>query len=211
MSGIVGMNDKSEIDYFDKGCKIDYGSSTQEINDTYISSCSKLKDDLTMWRLYGDDGKGVCLEFELSVKSESNGFILSPVNYAEDRKTHRALKMLKSMSDAGFKFIELYKWKHFFKPYDFNVEKEIRLMFIDNRRVDNGVINRDWIITWGHSIINPIIEFTLDSHNLPIQLKSIILGPKMPECQVNKNQLEYLISDRGYSIKIYNSEINNYR
>lgn len=212
MSGIVGMNDKSEIDYFDKKCKIlDYGSSTQDINDTYISSCSKLKDDLTMWRLYGNDGKGVCLEFELSTECKSNDFILSPVNYAEDKKKHLALKMLQMMSDAKFRFVELYKWKHFFKSYNFNVEKEIRLMFIDNRKLNNGVINRDWVITWNHSIINPVIDFKLNSSNFPIKLKRIILGSKMPELHINKIQLEYLISTKGYSIEVQISEIDNYR
>lgn len=83
LNGIVGMNDKSEIDYFDKECPIDNsGSSVRELNETYLSSCSSLKDDLTMWRLYGDDAKGVCLEFEVVPSRERySNFILAPVNY----------------------------------------------------------------------------------------------------------------------------------
>lgn len=213
MSGIVGMNDKSEIDYFDKECKINnLGSSVREINDTYLSSCSTLKDDLTMWRLYGDDGKGVCLEFEvLPPEKRSGGFILAPVNYAEERRKHTALKMFKKLSDANIRFAELYKWKHFFKPYDYSVEKEIRLMFIDNGRFDNGVVNRDWVKTWSYSIINPVVDFKLNSSSFPIQLKRIIMGPKLPELNVNISQIDYLISLRGYSIEIARSEIDNYR
>ncbi len=211
MNGIVGMNDKSEIDYFDTIC-LKTGSSVRELNDTFLSSCTSLEDDLTMWRLYGDDGKGVCLEFEiLPLRDRLDNFILAPVNYAEDRKQHKALKMLKKLSEANMRFVELYKWKHFFKPYDYFVEKEIRLMFFDNGRYDNGVINRDWIKTWSHSIINPIVDFKLNSVGFPMLLKRIILGPKMQEVDINKSQLEYLISLRGYSVNTDISKIKNYR
>lgn len=211
MNGIVGMNDKSEIDYFDKK-SLKIGSTVKELNDTFLSSCTSLEDDLTMWRLYGDDGKGVCLEFEiLPLRDRLDNFILAPVNYAEDRKHHKALKMLKKLSEANMRFTELYKWKHFFKPYDYYVEKEIRLMFFDNGRYDNGVINRDWIKTWSHSIINPIVDFKLKSTGFPIQLKRIILGPKMHESDINKSQIDYLLSLRGYDAKTDISKIKNYR
>ena len=213
LSGIVGMNDKSEIDYFDKECPVDNsGSSVRELNETYLSSCSSLKDDLTMWRLYGDDAKGVCLEFEIVPSKERySNFILAPVNYAQKRGGHTALKMLKALSDAKVRFTELNKWKHFFKPYDYSVEKEIRLMFLDNGRYDNGVTNRDWVKTCSHSIINPIVDFKLNTSKFPLQLKRIILGPKMPELDLNKSQLEDLISSKGYTIMVDKSEIDNYR
>lgn len=213
LNGIVGMNDKSEIDYFDKECPIDNsGSSVRELNETYLSSCSYLKDDLTMWRLYGDDAKGVCMEFEIVPSNERySNFVLAPVNYAQKKGGHTALRMLKALSDSKIRFTELNKWKHFFKPYDYNVEKEIRLMFLDNGRDDNDVTNYDWVKTWSHSIINPIVDFKLNSSKFPLQLKRIILGPKMPELDINKSQLEDLISSKGYTIKVDTSEINNYR
>lgn len=213
MSGIVGMNDKSEIDYFDKECPIDNsGSSIRELNETYLSSCSLLKDDLTMWRLYGDDAKGVCLEFEIvATEKRYDSFILAPVNYAEKRGKHKVLEMLKELSDLNIRFAELNKWKHFFKPFDYKVEEEIRLMFIDNGRYDNGVINRDWVKTSSHSILNPVVDFKLNTSKFPLQLRRIILGPKMPEIEVNLSQMEELISQKGYSIKVDRSEIDNYR
>lgn len=210
MNGIMGMNDKSEINYFDNKCTIEI-SPIEELNNTYLSSCSSMKDDLTMWRLYGDDGKGVCLEFEFSPSGkENNDFIWAHVNYAE-KTSHKALKMLKEMSDAKMKFKQLYKWKHFFKPYNFSAEKEIRLMFIDNGRYDNGVVNRDWVKTLSHSIINPIVDFKLNSKSFPIQLRRIILGPKMQEKSTNLTQIDYLLSLKEYSIKVEQSEIDYYR
>ncbi len=213
MSGIVGMNDKSEIDYFDKECPIDTsGSSIRALNETFISSCSFHKDDLTMWRLYGDDAKGVCLEFDIiPTDKRYDGFVLAPVSYAEKRDSHEALKLLKELSDLNVRFADLNKWKHFFKPYDYNVEKEIRLMFYDNGRYDNGVINRDWVKTWSHSIINPFVDFKLNSSKFPLQLKQILLGPKMPERNINRNQLEDLLLAKGLNIDVGVSKIDNYR
>lgn len=213
MNGIVGMNDKSEIDYFDKESEIKNSwYSAQEINDTYLSSCCSIGDDLTMWRLYGDDGKGVCLVFEiLPPEKRLKGFVLAPINYAEERGKHTAIKMFRKLSDAKMRFRELYKWKHFFKPYEYNIEDEIRLIFFDNRKYNNGVINRDWVKTWNHSIINPIIDFKLNSPGFPLQLKRIVLGPKMQELDTNKSQLEYYISQKGYSIDVEKSKIDNYR
>lgn len=216
MNGIVGMNDRSEINYFDnfdKESEINTSwYSAQEINDTYLSSCCSVGDDLTMWRLYGDDGKGVCLVFEiLPQEKRHKGFVLAPINYAEERGKHTAIKMLRKLSDAKMRFRELYKWKHFFKPYEYNIEDEIRLIFFDNRKYNNGDINRDWVKTWNHSIINPIIDFKLNSPGFPLQLKRIVLGPKMQELDTNKSQLEYYISQKGYSIDVEKSKIDNYR
>ena len=109
------------------------------------------------------------------------------------------------------KFTQLSAWKHFFKPFDYNVEKEIRLIFFDDEKKDNGVINHEWIKTWSHSIIIPIVDFKLNSPNFPLQLKEILLGPKMPERDTNKSQLEGLISQKGYTITVKKSVIDNYR
>ena len=84
-------------------------------------------------------------------------------------------------------------------------------MFIDNGRYDNGVVNRDWVKTWSHSIINPIVDFKLNAPAFPLQLKKIILGSQMPELDTNLSQIDYLVSLKGYSIEVEKSKINNYR
>jgi hypothetical protein len=213
MNGIVGMNDKSEIDYFDKKSNMkSSGLSIRELNKTYISSCSFLEDDLTMWRLYGDDAQGVCLVFEIvPVEKRHEDFFLAPVNYEEKGHVHKALEMLKKMATLKIRFVELDKWKHFFKPFEYAVEQEIRLMFFDNEKYNNGVINRDWVKTWSHSIVNPIVDFKLNAPSFPLQLRRVILGPKMLESNINKGQLEDLISTRGYNIQVDFSKIDNYR
>ncbi len=83
MSGLVGMNDKSEVNYVESYLNRDNGNISIDkplikehhntiiaINNRYITSCSKIerKDDLTLWRLYSDDAKGVCLVFDVKPK-----------------------------------------------------------------------------------------------------------------------------------------------
>ena len=49
----------------------------------YIWSCSPIKSisDLTMWRLYADDTRGVCLEFNAKTIDVNEGFFLRKVSY----------------------------------------------------------------------------------------------------------------------------------
>lgn len=65
------MNDKSECYYYDSyvndDCCLDLATMPQsyiaELNSNFIMSCSEITrlDKLTMWRMYGDDAKGVCI------------------------------------------------------------------------------------------------------------------------------------------------------
>lgn len=171
MCGLAGMNDKTEINYFEP-------NKTDKVeNDIYISSCSSLEDDLTMWRLYGDDARGACLVFTIR-EVYSKNFNLFKVSYAKKRE-HREMKLIKNLCDRGFVFKNLKKWKHFFKPKEFENEKEVRLIFTDDNL--NASLNRNWVKTKDHSIINPIIDFSLMDESFPLRLDTIVLGPKFPE------------------------------
>ena len=64
MSSLAIMNDTTEIDYAASYLKKQGIDEEQQIAAkdsvyTYITSLSQLKDDLTVWRLYGNDTKGV--------------------------------------------------------------------------------------------------------------------------------------------------------
>ncbi len=202
MCGLAGMNDKTEINYFDP-------NKTDEVeNDIYISSCSTLKDDLTMWRLYGDDAKGVCLVFTLRDEYSKN-FDIYKVSYAKDKNEHEKMKLLKALCDMGFVFTYLKKWKHFFKPIEFENEKEIRLLFTDDHL--NISLNRNWVKTKNHSIINPIVDFSLTDELFPLRLDEIILGPNFPEKELNENQLREMVASLGLGIRVEKSNIKCYR
>ena len=206
MSGLAGMNDKSEPDYFDNYL----GDASKIENDIFISSCSLLKDELTMWRLYGEDGCGACLVLEIQ-DTLTDSFSLLKVDYGSKKKGHNKIDLLQELQENSFSFQEMNKWKHFFKPYEFKSEKEVRLLFTNNNHLENSV-ERKWIKTFRNSIINPIVDIPLNEKEFPLKLKSIILGPKFPEKRLNQKQLKEMIKDRELgNIKVYYSKIENYR
>lgn len=211
MYGIVSMNDKSEIDYVDAYCNTKTNtSSNQLLNNSFISSCSILKDNLTMWRLYGDDAKGACLVFDIKTDSQKD-FIIHEVSYADQQGNDPKLDIIKHLTQNDVIFKDIDKWKHFFKSKDYSIEEEVRLIFQDTFK-SSIVKNRDWIKTNDYSIINPYVEFDLlNTPQFPLKLKEIILGPKCPERETNKYQLQELIQQHKLSINVRLSEIKNYR
>lgn len=231
MCGLVGMNDKSEVNYVESYLNMGNASENfakplikeslytiTNLNKRYITSCSKIgrKDDLTLWRLYSDDARGVCLVFDVKCSNLNKNVLLQKVKYAKADGTHKELDFLRQIKEevelkTGFKFEfrELGYWKHFFKSYDYAIEDEVRLLIMDN-----GILNTlktDWVMTNTHSIFNPVIDFQLNSKAFPIHLKTIILGSKCPERDVNKVQIEEMISRKKKEIKVksYDSNLNN--
>lgn len=229
MSGLVGMNDKSEVNYVDnyfekesnktiieKPLNKEHHNTITAINNRYITSCStiKRKDDLTLWRLYSDDGKGVCLVFNVKKDNLNNHVLLQKVKYADENGKHKELDFLKEIIDkveieTGFKFEfkKLSVWKHFFKAYDYSIEEEVRLLIIDNKSLSE--LKKDWVMTYTNSIFNPVIDFRLNSKLFPIQLKDIILGPKCPEYDINQVQIKEMIRRKNKEIieKNYDSDL----
>jgi len=100
-------------------------------------------------------------------------------------------------------------WKHFFKAHDYAIEEEVRLLIIDNDTLDK--LKTDWVMTYTHSIFNPVIDFRLNSKLFPIQLRTILLGPKCPEQETNFVQIEEMIRRKKKEIKAksYDSNLSN--
>lgn len=211
MYGIVGMNDKSEIDYFDNYCNsTDKAQSYPILNNLFLSSCSLLKDNLTMWRLYGDDAKGVCLSFDIN-PNITDSFLLQSISYEDDQRINTKLNIIKDLLNVNVVFNDIDKWKHFFKANDYIIEQEVRLLFQDTGQ-SVLVKNKDWIKSKDNSIINPYVEFEIfNNTEFPLILKEIRLGPKCPEQETNKYQIQELIRQHKLSINVRLSEIKNYR
>jgi hypothetical protein len=233
MNGINGMNDPTEIDYADS---IVFGgrrplvewepSEVEEINKVFITSCSdaRKRDDLTLWRLYGDDSKGVSLKLKVENATKlSNKMIVAAVSYGARNGEHKELELIKQFADEFFKLRRvkfLFKnyniWKHFFKSHHYEVEKEVRLLYLKN---DYATPMSDgWVVTYSDKIFNPTVDFKLNDESFPLKLQEITLGPNMPEKNVNKAQISEYIRQlqlnpdyniTGLNIRI--SSINNYR
>lgn len=97
MNGLVGMNDKTEVNYVEyylNGIKRplvkEHYNTVMAINNRYITSCSGVDrvDDLTMWRLYSEDAKGTCLVFNVKRNNLNNHVLLQRVKYADFNSPH---------------------------------------------------------------------------------------------------------------------------
>jgi hypothetical protein len=241
MNGIFGMNDKSEtnfVDFYfkkkeskllsDKPLDRLHHKTISSLNRRYICSGSSSIDDLTLWRLYGDDAKGVCLVFNLNPNKFNSSFLIRKVKYASENGVLNELDLIaeilnevKNKTNFEFEFKKLKVWKHFFKPFEYSIEKEIRILVVDDGI--NEKINEGWMLTNNNSIINPFIDFRLNDNKSPFQLEKVIVGPKCPERITNQVQIREMISrkieeikSKGINsilngIKVESSKIENYR
>ena len=182
-----------------------------------------MEDHLTMWRLYGENCKGVRIKFiiEKDKLEKDDTFILAPVSYGQGKDTHHALEFVNSILSISIGGREpLFEtwcyWKHFFKDYRYSEEKEVRLLY-----TGNGLGKRDWILVNENDIPCPISVFPIKSvpnhsNDFPLTLKEIKIGSKCLDIETKKSQLEELIKERnvGYDrlfAEVSISQIDNYR
>ena len=209
---IVAMNDKTEIDYIGKymdGIKVSNTENDEDqiinANKRFISCFSSKPDNLTLWRLYTNDADGVCLQYSIKSSNSNPNSYIKEVQYAvnneatqfEDEHLHldvfRNIRfILREERKVSFRFHSLYIWKHFFKPSAFSDETEIRLL-IYNRKL---LTPRKWRLNSSSGIVNSYIEYELFDDAMPITLEKIILGPKVPESEVNKVQLKQFMDSQ---------------
>jgi len=114
MGNILCMNDKTEADFFeniiyDKILKDNYLQHQDHVssNQSFISSFSTKNkvDDLVMWRLYGNDGRGVCLVFKLNKTKLNDSYIIKKVKYSSSIKLIPELNLLKLFSHTLKEFL----------------------------------------------------------------------------------------------------------
>ena len=218
MASLEGMNDSSEINYVDTILFGDASIKAKAINQGdrnnffILSFCGKEQiDDLTLWRLYGDDAKGVCLVYESFSTDLPDGFIMKNVVY--DNKLLSILKnLVECIQSHGCNYIARDDtWKHFFKPKDYETEKEVRLLL--NKKRTKTIFSEVWIHNMTYNIIHPIVLFDSlsASENFPMQMKKIILGPNMPEAELNQRQIMQWLKSKDLQIEVEISKIGNYR
>ena len=232
LSGLSGMNDTSEINYVESYLgltptpnqlhSINY---LKNLNSKFIMSASTLEDDLNQWRLYGNDSTGVCLELEMK-DCNINNFYVKAISYGKrwsnkssngeviHENRHFELDILRAFQNAIYKlynFTFVFKsfdiWKHFFKSYEYEVEREIRVLYIKTDEDNNAKL--DWVLTHSHNILNPVLFFQYQ--NLPFKINKVLFGSKAPEVNVNIQQFEYLTQSKGINITFSKSQIKNYR
>lgn len=224
---IVCMNDKSECYYADHyvfgkeslPLSVLSDESVRELNSHFITSCTNIShsDNLSMWRMYADNARGVCLVFQQDEDVMKDGFVLAPVSYGREDGSHPELEIVKEVMNAPLKnyrvvFRTFNLWKHFFKSFDYADEAEIRLLYSDG---DSS--HYKWIKT-GENIFAPVVEFdaTKASNKYPLILKKVIFGPKSSDSETNVAQLRMMagmsqLKFHGGRLKVEKSAIDNYR
>ena len=226
MCSIVCMNDKSEETYADKktGLGSNLGETKLDNNNCFILSLMPQgkSDDLTMWRLYGDDAKGVCLNYEIKKKQRGRklkgDFYISCISYGESEKIHRELDFIRGVSMMNinhwqFQFNRWRIWKHFFKSFRFKDEKEVRLLYLSEGKKKE---EKQWIENSESGIVSKMLLFPMIPTNaFPLILTNVIVGPKAPEPRKIAEQFSFIVSQEwsAYStpILIRQSDIREYR
>ena len=181
-------------------------------------------DDLTMWRLYGDDAKGISIEYE-NPKSLPEDFLFAKVSYAESKEKHSKLDFIGELvngkiGNRSFRLKQWGQWQHFFKPFEYAVEHEVRLLFFGNHFIYENVqeFEKKWIQT-EQGITAPIAVFPCrqakDKIQFPLKIKGITLGSRLPDKETNKLlikvHLEETAITSGEKVDVHVSKIDNYR
>ena len=215
INSIVGMNDKTETNFMIDIIK-NFRESIEKEGDEYIlanrkfiTSFSGKKDDLNMWRLYGDNARGVCLVFSLKSQQDSS---LRKIKYVAEEdelilKINRLMISLKK-KNINFCFNKMLSNLHFIKHKDYVDEDEYRY-YLESDKPAGWYINND------NNVMTPYVEKNLFGNGVnsfPFQLKSIILGPAMVAQDVNFFQVKTLLNVNHILLdKVEKSKISSYR
>ena len=222
MCCLVGMNDKSEVYYADKYVGLSKGKTAydhKKENKYFILSCVEdtPEENLMMWRLYGDNTKGVRIKY--TPKAMPEGFRFCKIYYGKKDNTHPGLEIIKAMQKKSigplyFKFTHFDYWKHFFKPYDYAIEKEVRLLY---ELIDSNPPEKiDWIKGSEFSILMPLALFK--EVHFPLDIEEIKIGPNMMSRETNLLQIQQLVDDnkilpisKDTENHVLDSRIDHYR
>lgn len=214
---VNGMNDISEINHYSEKYKVSSETIRQFKDNVFImSSCSSdildTEDELTLWRLYGNEGNGCCIEFEFIQESYSTNLHRYNIVYADNYddkidvffdKHNEFHEKYKPFNINADKFI--LDLSVFHKSKHFKIEKEERLFCCKYP-------NEFKEIFWDFNSKNKFVSYVkiplnysvnkkyFESSNITprIKIKKIIFGHKISK--LNKNEEVNLLS------KYFNSD-----
>ena len=208
MNSIIAMNDENESLWADLVTSKDetsnevYYKSVVKNKNLLITSFTSKEDNATMWRLYGDQGKGICMAF--SVPSNR----ITKVLYVNEKDENvRKLKEARTaLVNKGIKveFSDMSEMKYYIKHSDFSIEGEYRYLY------DAGGENLD-IASYG-DLLSPYKDFKYDKEtqkfgNLPFKFEYVTIGKNIPQYKTVFPLLVAETDKRFPSVAIYESEM----
>lgn len=208
MNSIIAMNDENESLWADL-----VTSKNETPNEVYyktvvknknllITSFTSKNDNATMWRLYGDQGKGICMAFTVPANR------ITKVLYVNEKDENvRKLKEARTaLVNKGIKveFSDMSEMKYYIKHSDFSIEGEYRYLY------DAGDKNLD-IATYG-DLLSPYKDFTYDKEtqkfgNLPFKFEYVTIGKNIPQYKTVFPLLIAETAKRFPSVAIYESNM----
>ena len=229
MNGLPGMNDRDEglfawnLINNTRKLPTDTGKVRQELNNNVfiISYSDKTKiDNLSMWRLYGDDSRGVCCVYSVQKDMVKDRFFLHRVKYIEPPQKGEKLEddLLAKLKRYVFqqsdkKNLDFSPIIFFYKHKDYDIENEVRLL-VDNKDTTAYCLprfERKWLLTSSNNIPNPYVDINIKNGGFPLKLERIILGPNMNDMDTIHVQLETLLSQAGIKAVVELSKTTSYR
>lgn len=226
MNGLPGMNDKGEgLFAWNMVLPPDMSSSEEnarrlrEINNTFIVSFSDESkiDNLTQWRTYGVDSKGVCCVYSIQKEKIKDRFFLHKVRYIPKTDDNNIQdQLLQNFKNHGTKvsvlsYYDLSPAIFFYKPESFDIEEEVRLL-VDNKKTsayNSPQYKREWLLTNANNIPNPYIDVPLI--DVPLKLERIYLGSNISDIDVIQIQLEIMLKQQGFDVEVVRSNKDEYR
>lgn len=170
-----------------------------------------------MWRLYGDDAKGVCCIYSVLNDKIKDRFFLHEIKYIKNNDEGKIndphLEHLRKYieSQNTLTVLDLSPSIFFYKSKVFENEKEVRLL-VDNKKTsayNNSQYKREWVLTNTNKIPNPYIDISLNE--IPLKLEKIILGPNMNDIDTIQVQLEAMLEQQNIDASVELSDINVYK
>ena len=224
----VSMNDASEGTYADSKMQwfpyyLKNETYYHRKNDVFMLSCCNCEeeDNLSMWRLYGDDSKGICIKYDMPKNIDNIQMYFAKVNYASDIDFHPELDFLNSLQntviEGNWYFVidKWYIWRYFFKSSEYAIENEVRLIF-DNYKNDDITYHPDteWYQDKNNQIISRRALFTLEE--FPLKIREIVFGANVTNIETNIEQVKFMAMVKHFSnLDIENdikrSRIKSYR
>lgn len=192
----------------------------------YIVSFAEFEEDLTMWKLYGNDGKGACLTFdidEMDIRPERLMAHMAVVYTDESnlRETIEFAHRIYLENNANTRVADNYREvSAFIKHKDYEIEQEYRLVQFacdgfcceyDATKEENckmkdfAEYSKDIKFRKRGGMLIPYLEITLPKASL----KKVCIGYDCDSARAEKS-IELLANLRGYdNVEITKSSINN--
>jgi hypothetical protein len=213
MNSIISMNDIYEGEWINH---LLYGSEKTDENKLRIDNIKRKnilvisftgnRDDGSMWRLYGNNGIGVCMGFEIPKKDVTKVIYVDAKDKIFQKLRNKLSNLDKDSISVVFKSAQ--DMRYIVKSSTFKVENEYRYLYDASSETLN-VANYN-------GLLSTYKDFHIDTRTggiegLPFNISSVIIGHSIPNYSTNISILMSQTHEIFPSVSIYESDVNEIR